>query len=144
MTLVDSCVRRHPVFTARSVRWVFVVAAMVIFLGGCGTELENLLSGIRVLPDPDTISLDVRESCEGVMSEDDILAGILAARIDRANGFTSAEERSTVLRNCAVDALFNGVSPDGCNRCKLAILDQVFGEVGLPASVRPTFPVVAQ
>ncbi len=95
---------------------------------GCGTGLDELLSGVRILPDPDIISLDVRESCDGVMTEDEILTSILAARVDQANGITKAEEESTALQNCALDALFGGADITDCNNCKLAILDQVFGE----------------
>ncbi len=97
-------------------------------MGGCGTGLDELLSGVRVLPDADTISSDVRESCDGVMTEDEILSSIVAARIDQSNGFTKAEEESTALQNCAIDALFGLANITECNNCKLAILDQVYGE----------------
>ncbi len=95
---------------------------------GCGTPLDELLSGVRLLPDPAIISLDVHDQCDALMTEDEILSSILAARIDQSNGVTKAEEESTALQNCAIDALLGGTPLDECNNCKLAILDQVFGE----------------
>lgn len=105
----------------------FVMAACTM-TNGCGTSLDELLSGVRILPDPEIISLDVHENCDAVMTEDEILSSILAARIDQSNGVTKSEEEATALRSCAIDALLGGTTLDDCNTCKLAILDQVFGE----------------
>jgi hypothetical protein len=94
---------------------------------GCGSELEGVLSGINLLPDASTISLDVREACEGMMSEQEMLTSILAAQIDQANGYTKSEQLLNVTTNCALDAAFTGVSADDCAACKTAILDQIYG-----------------
>ena len=41
-----------------------------LLITGCGTPLDELLSGVRLLPDPEIISLDVHEQCDAVMTED--------------------------------------------------------------------------
>lgn len=105
-----------------------MMVALPLGLGACGTSLEDALSGIRILPDPESISADVRANCEGVLTEDEILSSIVAARIDQSNGITKQEELATGLQNCAIDALLGGPDISACNACKRAILDQVFGE----------------
>ena len=99
-----------------------------LLITGCGKPLDELLSGVRLLPDPEIISLDVHEQCDAVMTEDEILSSILAARIDQSNGVTKTEEETTALQNCAIDALLGRTTLTECNACKLAILVQVFGD----------------
>jgi hypothetical protein len=110
-------------------KWFMALAPLMgLVASGCGTPLDELLSGVRLLPDPAIISLDVHDNCDAVMTEDEILTSILAARIDQSNGVTKAEEESTAFQSCAIEALFGGTDITECNNCKLAILDQVFGE----------------
>lgn len=110
-------------------RCYVVVGAMLLWcVGSCGSGLEEALSGIRLLPDPDTISADVRERCTAILTEDEILSSTLAARIDQANGITKQQELATALQSCAIDSLLGGAEITECNACKRAILDQVFGE----------------
>ncbi|MCB9849533.1 MAG: hypothetical protein H6817_02375 [Phycisphaerales bacterium] len=99
-----------------------------MFATGCGTELESALSSIPILPSSADISAEVLYTCDGVLTEAQMLSSIVTARIDRANGYTKSEEELNVLTNCTIDAVFTGVAVDHCTACKYAILDQVFGE----------------
>lgn len=96
-------------------------------LNGCGTELDGYLSDIALFPDADSISLDVREACAGVLAEQQMLTSLIAARIDQANGYTKEEELASAAVNCALDELVGGAPADDCTACKNAILDQVYG-----------------
>jgi len=107
---------------------VVVVLLAAAALSGCGADLTEVLSEVDFLPNASSISAEVRTACAGVMTEQEILSSMLAARIDRMNGITKSSEQATALQNCAIDALLGEVTLDACTACKDAILDQVFGE----------------
>lgn len=111
----------------RVTRVAAVAAFAAALVSGCGTALEDALGGFGQLPDASTLSQEVKTACDGVMTEQEMISGVLAARIDRANGYTRQEELLNISTNCALDAVFSGVSADACTACKSAILDQVYG-----------------
>jgi hypothetical protein len=106
--------------------WVLATAGLLLPTA-CGTGVDGLFSGLGLVPDASSISLDVRDACDGVMTEQEMIGSILAARVDRANGITKSEEQVNAIQGCAADALTSGVDYDACMTCKEAILDQVFG-----------------
>lgn len=112
-------------------RRVMGVAAAIAFaaalISGCGTALEDALGGFGLLPDASTLTQEVKTACDGVMTEQEMVSSVLAARIDRANGYSKQEELLNASTNCALDAVFSGVSAEACTACKSAILDQVYG-----------------
>ncbi len=130
-TRISKSQRRPNVGRRRLARKNYRGAMLALFLaagvGACGTSLEDALSGIRLLPDPEIISAEVHNSCDGFLTEDEILSGILAARIDQSNGVTKQQDLASALQGCAIDALLGGPDIDECNACKRSILDQVFG-----------------
>lgn len=119
--------KRTSTHACQSAGYLALLALIAVSATSCGTELTDALSGLSLFPDASSISAEVLAACEGVMTEQEILTHIVAARIDRANGVTKAEERLTASRNCSVDALLGSTDVDACTTCKYAILNQVFG-----------------
>ncbi len=108
------------------IRYPIAVIGMLTaaLVAGCG---NGFLADLDLLPSADDISDELRADCAGVMTDDEITTALIAARLDRLNGYTKDEERATALQNCTIDALFSDVAIDDCMTCKGAILDEIYG-----------------
>ena len=100
--------------------WALGAFGAALAIGGCGAT-DDLLPG-----ELDFIPSAVREACDGVMDDGEMLAGLTAAKMDQLNGYTEAEELSVARQSCALQ-LVGETSVDECVACKSAILDEVYG-----------------
>ncbi|MCB9867807.1 MAG: hypothetical protein H6816_14365 [Phycisphaerales bacterium] len=107
--------------------WAVAALLCAGLVAGCGTGVGDTLGGLGLFPDASSLTQEVKVACDGVLTEQEMVTDLLAARIDRANGYTKSEELLNVSTNCALDAAFSGVSAGDCTACKTAILDQVYG-----------------
>jgi len=96
----------------------FVIALAV---GGCGATGDPLLGEV------DLIAQAVREACDGVMDDGEMLTGLTTARMDQLNGYTKSEELTVAMQSCALQSNGTEQSSDACFACKSAILDVVYG-----------------
>jgi len=96
-------------------------------MSGCGADLDAVLAGISPVGIT-SISQNVKISCAGVLSPQEMQTGIIAAHIDQLNGYTKSEELISVTTNCTLDEALGGVPADECVACKSAILEQVYGD----------------
>ena len=100
--------------------WIALAMGIVWALGGCAA-IDNPLGNEALIPS------GVREACEGVLDDAEILSSLMAARVDQFNGYTKSEELQAARQGCAVQVLGSDLGVEECVACKTAILDEVYG-----------------
>ena len=100
--------------------WIALGIGIAWPLGGCGA-IDNPLGNEAL------ISSDVREVCEGVLDDAEILSSLMAARVDQFNGYTKSEELQTARQGCTVQVFGSDLGVEECIACKTAILNDVYG-----------------